>query len=298
MIVRSSPNFRDVLFATRGSILPRILRPLLFMIAVSIAAVLVSHIRPAFLSGLAAMPFTLVGLSLSIFMSFRNTACYDRWWEGRKLWGQLIIACRCFARQVSIVEIDDRAPLLEGLCGFASGLAARLRGNDELAAVARYIEIVGRDTPPNPTDAALTWIGGRCQQLVAAGTIDSIHYSVLEVQLTALAHVQGGCERIKTTPPPFSYSLLLHRTAYAFCLLLPFALAPTLDWWTPLPTFLLSYAFFGLDALGDELSDPFGTDPNDLPLDAMVRTVEREMLHACGRTDLLPMLVARDFILL
>jgi ion channel-forming bestrophin family protein len=298
MIVRGRPSFRDVLVATRGSILPQIAMPLSVMVAVSIAAVLISHRHPALLSDLPAMPFTLVGLSLSIFMSFRNTSCYDRWWEGRKLWGQLIIATRSFARQVSSIEQAERAPLFEGLSAFAAGLAARLRGEDEVAALARHMPQGGWRSAPNPTDAVLADVGRRCRELTKSGRIDAIHYSVLEVQLTELSHVQGGCERIKNTPLPFSYSLLLHRTAYAFCLLLPFALAPSLQWWTPLPTFLVSYAFFGLDALGDELSDPFGTDQNDLPLDSMVRIVERELLHAAGHVDLPPPVEATNFILL
>jgi ion channel-forming bestrophin family protein len=298
MIVRGRPSFRDVLFATRGSILPSIIRPLLAILVISILAVIVAHQRPALLAGLSAMPFTLVGLSLSIFMSFRNTACYDRWWEGRKLWGQLIITTRSFARQVSTLDPAERAALLETLCGFVAGLAARLRGADEQAAIAGHVALGDWAGAPNPTDAALMLVGRRCRQLADTGVIDAIHYSVLETQLTELGHVQGGCERIKTTPLPFSYSLLLHRTAYAFCLLLPFALAPALDWWAPLPAFLVSYAFFGLDALGDELSDPFGTDANDLPLDAMVRLVERELLHAAGHVTLPPPLVARDFVLL
>jgi putative membrane protein len=86
--------------------------------------------------------------------------------------------------------------------------------------------------------------------------------------------------------------LLLHRTALLFCLLLPFALAPTLGWWTPLLVLIVSYTFFGLDALGDQLEDPFGTDDNDLPLDAMVRTIERELLFAMGRAELPPPLTA------
>jgi ion channel-forming bestrophin family protein len=298
MIVRGRPTFRDVLFAMRGSILPSIIRPLLAILAVSVIAVLVSHHQPAFLAGLSAMPFTLVGLSLSIFMSFRNTACYDRWWEGRKLWGQLIITARSFARQVGTLDPAERALLLESLCGFAAGLAARLRGADEPAEIARHVAPGAWVAAPNPTDAVLAMVGRRCRELADAGAIDPIHYSVLERQLTELGHVQGGCERIKNTPLPFSYSLLLHRTAYAFCVLLPFALAPVLDWWAPVPAFLVSYAFFGLDALGDELSDPFGTDRNDLPLDAMVRLVERELLHAAGHETLPAPLVARDFVLL
>jgi ion channel-forming bestrophin family protein len=298
MIIRGSPSFRDVFFAVRGSILRKILGPLLIMIAASIAAVLVVGAQPAAFAHLAAIPFTLVGLSLSIFMSFRNTTCYDRWWEGRKLWGQLIISTRCFARQASVLEPSVRDSLLEGLCAFASGLAAKLRGRDEYAAIAAHVADSGCAGSPNPTDAVLTLVGRQCRGLIASGALDSILYGLLEQCLAELSQVQGGCERIRTAPLPFSYSLLLHRTAYAFCLLLPFALAPSLGWWTILPTFLLSYAFFGLDALGDELSDPFGTEPNDLPLDAMVRLIEREMLYAMGRRDLPPPLAAENYVLL
>jgi putative membrane protein len=298
MIVRGSPGFRDVFFAVRGSILRKILRPLLLMTLASIAAVITVGAQPAGFSQLAAIPFTLIGLSLSIFMSFRNTTCYDRWWEGRKLWGQLIVSTRCFARQVATLEPLTRDALLAGMCAFAAGLAAKLRGCDEQAAIAVHVSRSDWHDAPNPTDTVLISVGRQCRALIASGVLDSVLYGHLEHQLAELSQVQGGCERIRMTPLPFSYSLLLHRTAYAFCLLLPFALAPSLGWWTLLPTLLLSYAFFGLDALGDELSEPFGTEPNDLPLDAMVRLIEREMLHAMGRHDLPPPLAARDYVLL
>jgi ion channel-forming bestrophin family protein len=170
------------------------------------------------------------------------------------------------------------------MCAFAAGLAAKLRGRDEQAAIAAHVSRSDWHDAPNPTDTVLLIsVGRQCRALIASGVLDSVLYGHLEHHLAELSQVQGGCERIRTTPLPFSYSLLLHRTAYAFCLLSPFALAPSLGWWTLLPTFLLSYAFFGLDALGDELSEPFGTEPNDLPLDAMVRLIEREMLHVMGR---------------
>jgi putative membrane protein len=293
MIVRDRPGLRDVLLAMHGSIVPKIAGRLVVLAAISIGAVLLHRSLPAPMGHLSAMPFTLIGLALSIFMSFRNNACYDRWWEARKLWGQLIIASRSFARQIAVLDVDVREPLLSGLCGFAHGLAARLRDSDEAAAIAPWIEAQEEDpAPPNPTDAVLAAVGAQCARLAVGKTISDLHYSVLEVQLTELSHVQAGCERIKTTPLPFTYSLLLHRTALLFCVLLPFALAPTLGWWTPLLVLIVSYTFFGLDALGDQLEDPFGADDNDLPLDAMVRTIERELLSAMGRTELPPPLAA------
>jgi len=288
MIVRDKPALRDVLLALNGSILPKILGRLLVLGAISVGAVILHRYFPEPMGHLSAMPFTLIGLALSIFMSFRNNACYDRWWEARKLWGQLIIASRSFARQTAVLAPDEREPLLSGVIGFAHGLAAKLRGSDEIAAIAPWVAEDGDAPAPNPTDAVLAAIGAQCARLTASAAITPIHYSVLEAQLTELSHVQGGCERIKSTPLPFAYSLLLHRTALLFCLLLPFALAPALGWWTPLLVLIVSYTFFGLDALGDELEDPFGTDDNDLPLAAMARTVERELLHTLGRENLPP----------
>ena len=295
MIVRDRPGLRDVLLAMHGSIVPKIAGRLAVLAAISVGAVLLHRSLPGPMTHLGAMPFTLIGLALSIFMSFRNNACYDRWWEARKFWGQLIIASRSFARQTATLDTEIREPLLSGLCGFAHGLAARLRDGDEAAAIAPWIEAQDEPVPPNPTDAVLAEVGAQCARLVADKALSDIHYSVLEIQLTELSHVQAGCERIKTTPLPFAYSLLLHRTALLFCLLLPFALAPTLGWWTPLLVVIVGYTFFGLDALGDQLEDPFGTDDNDLPLDAMVRTIERELMFAAGRTDLPPPLTANRY---
>lgn len=298
MIVRQSPTLFDILFHLRGSVVPRVAKRLAFMLAVSVGAVwLVPHYPDPF-RHLGAVPFTLIGIALSIFMNFRNSACYDRWWEGRKLWGQMLIETRSFARQTQTLPPAVRTEMVRGLIGFAHGLGARLRGGDEAAAIAPWRDDTApRATPgtpdetpptPNPTDSALRAVGARCLALMQAGALDPIHYAVLERPLSGLSAIQAGCERIKATPLPFAYSLLLHRTAYIFCLLLPFALAQSLGWWTPLPVLVVSYTFFGLDTLGDELEDPFGTDANDLPLDALIRTVEREMLAAAGVADLPP----------
>ncbi len=287
MIVRDRPGLLGIALILHGSIVPKILGRLAVLAVISIGAVLLGRHAPGPMRLLGAAPFTLIGLALSIFMSFRNSACYDRWWEARKLWGELIIATRSFARQTDRLKASEREPLLIGLCAFAHGLAARLRERDEAAAIRPWRP--GRDeAAPNPTDAVLAEVGAACGRLAAGRRISAIHYSVLEARLTEMSHVQAGCERIKSTPTPFAYWLLLHRTAHLFCLLLPFALAPSLGWWTPLLVVFIAYAFFGLDALGDELEDPFGEDDNDLPLDAMVRTIERELLFALGRTDLSP----------
>jgi len=297
MIVRPKPGLREILFAVNGSILPRVGAKLATIAIVSVGAIICAQVRPGVFAQISGIPFTLIGIALSVFMSFRNNACFDRWWEGRKLWGQLIIACRSFARQTSMLDEADRRYMLTALCGFSAALAASLRG---VTAVTPFDDIMpdpDHATAPNPPDAILHEVGRRCLGSMTAGQISPIQYSVLEIELTALSQVQGGCERIANTPVPFAYSLLLHRTAYLFCLTLPFALAGALGWWTLLPVLLVGYTFFGLDALSDQLEDPFGLEPNDLPLDAMVRTVERELLFLLGETDLPPALAPRRHLL-
>ncbi len=296
MIIRPKARLFDVLFALRGSIARHIAARVLFMTVLACGAVIWTEHDPNPLAQLGTAPFTLLGLSISIFMSFRNNACYDRWWEGRKQWGALIIEIRSFAREIATIRSDPaHAHMLRGLCGFAYALAARLRSEDEAAAASPWLSPSPR---PNVTDAVLTEIGMECSRLAEQGVISEWRYTVLEARLVGLSTVQAACERIRNTPLPFAYTLLIHRTAYLFCGLLPFGLAGQLGWITPLLVAIVSYTFFGLDAIGDQLEEPFGREENDLPLDAMVRLVERETLAASGATVLPAPLQPVDYVLL
>lgn len=297
MILRNPPGLTTILFAIRGTMVPRVAGRLSFIALVSIGAVVAAKYHLGIFTQIGATPLTLIGLALSIFMSFRNNASYDRWWEGRKQWGALIIAARSIVRQVALFDEDSRRAVLLGICAFAGGLGARLRHGDEAAAIARWVA-TANPAAPNLTDVVVRDIGVRCQHLLGEGRLHPMQWHALEEQLVALSAVQAACERISNTPVPYAYALLLHRTAYFFCFCLPFALAGTMGWWSVLPSVLVGYTFFGLDALGDQIEDPFGTEPNDLPIDAMVRVIERDMLGALGETDLPPVLEPVGGILL
>jgi putative membrane protein len=298
MIVRPKPNLIGILFSLKGSIAKRIaLRSLLVTLLASVI-VLIETWHPESFSKVNATPFTLLGLSLSIFMSFRNNACYDRWWEGRKQLGQMIIEVRSLIRQTQgLMDADERELLLRELCGFAHGLIARLRLESEPHAIAPWIHDSIDPGHPNIADALLQRIGARCSELAELGRISEWRYTQLEARLVSLSQVQASCERIKSTPLPFPYTLLLHRTIYLFCILLPFAMAEPLGWLTPVFTAIVSYTFFGLDEIGDDLEDPFGFDENDLPCNAILRTLEREVLAALGQTDLPPALEPIEYVL-
>jgi ion channel-forming bestrophin family protein len=283
MIVRTRPNLLTLLFTLRGSILPRVAPKLAGLIAVACAVVWAEARWPErFPITAGVTPFTVVGLALSIFLSFRNNACYERWWEARKHWGSLIGEVRNLARTLPALLPDrEAAPQLRRLSAFAHGLRARLRSLDEAAAVEGRLP--GSDlTGPNPTDSVLAAMTRDLAAAVRAGRLTDIQFGILETRIEALSGVHTACERLASTPLPFAYTLLVYRTAWLYCLLLPVGLTGSLGWVTPLVVALVGYTFFGLDALGDELEEPFGTEPNDLPLDAMVRAVDRIVHHALG----------------
>lgn len=298
MIVRPKPNLIGILFALKGSIAKRIALRCVLVTLLASVIVLVETLQPSYFSKVNATPFTLLGLSLSIFMSFRNNACYDRWYEARKALGTVVTEVRSMIRETQVLEdARARSAILRDLCGFAHALKARLRREDELSAAETWLSQLPPASTSNLPDSLLRQIARQCSDQAQAGRLSEWRYLLLANQLAAITGAQSTCERIKATPLPFPYTLLLHRTSYMFCILLPFAMAEPMGWLTPIFTAIVSYTFFGLDAIGDELEDPFGHDENDLPLSAIVRNIEREILEALGATELPPALEPVDYVL-
>ena len=298
MIVRPKPNLINILSALKGSIAKRIALRSLMVTLLACVIVLVETLHTSFFAKVNATPFTLLGLSLSIFMSFRNNACYDRWYEARKAWGEMIVGIRSMIRETQVIKnANERQVILRNLCGFAHALNARLRSEKELDAACDWLEPMLAGNVPDISGRILIEVGRQCSALGESGAISEWRYTLMASHLTDLTRSQAICERIKHTPLPFAYTLLLHRTTYLFCILLPFAMAEPLGWLAPVFTAIVSYTFFGLDAIGDELEDPFGRDENDLSTDAMVRTIEREVLAALGATQLPPVLEPVDYVL-
>ena len=303
MIIRPRPTTWQLLFILRGSIVPAIATRVIGIGVLAVAVAAVAQAYPLWFAKVSVAPFTLMGLVLSIFLSFRNNACYDRWWEGRKQWGQLIVETRSFARQVNALLADDaprRERLLRGAIGFTHALNARLRGGDVAAALRPWLpaDIHARIAQhASPTDQTLHYLNAELAAALREARLDHFLYPSLAAPLDAMAGIQAACERILATPLPFAYTLLLHRTALLFCVLLPFGLANSLGWATPVLSMLLAYAFFGLDVLGDEMEEPFGLQANDLPLDALTRSIEIELLGSLGHAPLPAPLQPQRYVL-
>jgi putative membrane protein len=284
---------RLMLFTLRGSIIPAIWKRVLGMILLAMLVVVLERQLPHTGVELGAVPLTLMGLTLAIFLGFRNSVAYQRWWDARTMWGELLIVLRNLARQTRCLpdgqSAEQQRQRVHRLIAFAHALRHLLRGSAPAADMARWLspsEAAALAQSPNPPNALLGLIGDSYAALRRDGQLDSILLASIDAQITRMSYVLGGCERIHNTPIPFAYILLLHRTVYMYCLLLPFCLVGSVGWVTPLMVGVLSYTFFGLDALGDQIENPFDRLPNDLALDAMCRTIEISLGELLGDRDL------------
>ena len=301
MIVRDKSNSFALLFAWHGTILPKVLPALSFVVLISTMIVYLSSHHYFTFTAVPAIGFTVFGIILSIFLSFRNTACYDRWWEGRKLWGALIATSRHISRDSHILNVHERRILMYRVMLFTCLLRDRLRNHQQ--SIEYYRDKVDFDEQKfnqltihlNAAQFVLEEIQKSLVKSLRSGEISDIIYQCLNRHIVELGAIQAGCDRILSTPLPYSYSVLLHRTVYCFCLILPFSLESSLGIWTPVIVSLIVYLFLGLDALSSQLEEPFGLQDNDLPLDSITRLIEREMLTSLGEDLLEPVqLVKRN----
>jgi putative membrane protein len=291
MLIRpQNPSVVAILFSVKGTILVTIWPKLLFTVLLSSLVVATERSFHLFHFNLTAVPFTLWGLTLAIALGFRNTVAYQRFWEARTLWGELLVVSRSLARQSLsfLPEQDDaeRRRFSRTLIAFSYALRDHLRSTPRSEDTIRLLAEGEADAalaPAGNLPGALLGLLGRrvARQMREAGAGD-ILLAQMDQQLSRLSYVLGGCERIRNTPIPYPYILMLHRIVHFYCFALPFCLVDSIGWFTPLAVGMLAYTFFGLDALGDQIADPFDTQPNDLPLDAMSRNVEIAVLELLG----------------
>ena len=296
MIVTARLSWLELLLTVRGSIFPKIAGRLAVVTLVSLIATIVYRSSPSTWSAnLTPLPFTLIGFALSIFLGFRNNTSYDRFWEGRKLWGRMVNATRTCSRQVlSMVDIEDRSLterqriLVMGVVAYVHAFRARLRGEDAYEAARPFIpEAWGRpvQASTNPPIRVLQCLSIELGRAAKDGGLDPLHLPALDSTFTEMTAIQGGCERIRNTPIPFAYTALMHRIVGTYCITLPFGILSSVGSMTPFVVILVGYALLGLDAIGDEIEEPFGYDANDLPLSQLSRVIERDLRSSLDDTE-------------
>ncbi|WP_247596825.1 bestrophin family ion channel [Hydrogenophaga sp. PAMC20947] len=278
-----------MLFVRRGSIVHRIVGQQLFIFALSCGVVLAHGQLFAWKVTLNAGPFSLMGVSFAIFLGFRINASYDRFWEARKHWGSLLVEARNLTRHALsfIAPERDVRPFVLGLIGFAATMRNGLRGHSPthgtqgLLPETLQVQLASARSAPS---LVLLWLGQWLGTHRREQGLDPMLAYKMEDSLDKLSLALGSCERIANTPLPFTYSVILHRSVYFYCALLPFGLVDTIGWTTPLVVSFVSYTFFALEALSDEIENPFGTDTNDLALNAMVAGIDASLREMLGET--------------
>jgi putative membrane protein len=289
MIIRPKVNWWSMLFVWRGSIVRKILPQLSIVAGLSVFAVWTAGHMFRHKVPLNSTPFTLTGVSLALFLGFRNSSAYDRWWEGRRLWGSLLNTARSLTRE-ALTMTDGSATtertreFVNLVIAFAYATRDQLRGKAfqhgaELLSVPLAAEVnQARYKPALLLRAMGEWVSQRQRE----GLFGEVTASTFDRNLNELSNVLGGCERIASTPVPFSYSVMIHRVVYFYCALLPFGLVDAIAWMTPVVSLVIAYSFIALDVLASELEMPFDLEENDLPLDTICRTIELSLREMTG----------------
>lgn len=281
MIVTATPRLRDIIL----DVWPTLTALAVWDVAVTIAYIYFPFTAPA-------LPLTLFGTALALFLGFRDNSAYQRWWEGRVLWGAMINASRSLARaaQAFIPTRDDTARDLKRSIvlthvAYVHALRCQLRRQDGADEVRRFLseeEAAPALARTNPANALLDANGRRIAEAKDAGLIDTIQQTQMEAVLVDIANAQGGMERLKNTPLPNQYRFFPTLFTRLFCILLPIGLVETLGLATPVGSTIAGLMFLAVLRIGDDLVDPFANTVHDVPMTAMCRTIEIDLLQGIG----------------
>lgn len=214
---------------------------------------------PSFLS--------ILGIILGLLLVFRTNTAYDRWWEGRKLWGQLVNVSRGLAH-----ALDALLP---------AGHEARTRYAGQLAAypgsLASHLRRPRGEPGPHEPNRVVQELVRGFHGDVRADVLPRETLVALAPLLTAFDDITGACERIRNTPIPFSYSSYIKQFVVLYALVMPFGLVKEFGYGTVIASMFTFFATMGLELLATEIEEPFGTDRNDLPLDDISATIARDV---------------------
>ncbi len=214
------------------------------------------------------------GILLGVLLGFRNLQAYDRWWEARKLWGQLINDTRNLCVKVKTFAAVGEAELQEFgryVVGFAVALRNHLRGGRPLYEVPGFAE-----TKDNPSHVPLYLAAGvyeRLRNWRVAGHLTEINLLVIDPHAKALMDISGACERIRSSPVPLSYRALLRHGTILYLLSAPWFMAEQYGYMGIVLVALLAYFLLGIEMTAEDVEEPFGKDGDDLELTRFCETI-------------------------
>lgn len=232
---------------------------------------------------------SLLGFVISLLLVFRTNTAYDRWWEGRRLWGDLVNNSRNLMLKITAFlpekEKERKKIFAILISNFAFALKEHLRGGykeEELHECASLSFNELRAVKHIPNRISLQ-IYKEADQLVKEGIITEERLLSISDELRSFTNITGACERIRKTPIPYSYSVFIKRIIFIYIVTLPLGLIADLKWATVPIVLFVFYAFAGLELLAEEIEDPFGLERNDLPTEELATTIKKNVNDIAGQ---------------
>lgn len=222
----------------------------------------------------------LLGFVLSLLLVFRTNTAYDRWWEGRKLWGALVNNSRNLAMKLNALlrhnSDDDRKFFNRMIPLFASVLKDHLALETTRLALAAeaHPELDKNKHVPNQVAALMIQ---RAYKMHHEGKISGEELITINNEITSFTDICGACERIKNTPIPFSYSTFVKKFIFTYVLTLPFGFVFILGYWVVPVVIFVFYVLASLEVIAEEIEDPFGGDQNDLPTEKIAANIKKNI---------------------
>lgn len=277
--------FRTIFSLHKGDTVRKLGPTLLGMLVycTAVAYFIIEYVHPGPDSDLKniAIMHSLLGFVISTLLVFRTNTAYDRWWEGRKAWGSLTNNSRNLAIKLAHIlkaeDEEDRAYFRAMIPNYAYALKNHLRGQaqpDELEACPGF-DPASVDTERHQPNQMAMRLFGKLDELYQRGVIRPEHLLVLNAEFQSFTEICGICERIHTTPIPYSYSSFLKKFIALYCLTLPLGYVLSLHYWVIPVVLIVFYVLASLELIAEEIEDPFGVDANDLPTDRMAASIRK-----------------------
>ena len=221
---------------------------------------------------------TTVGFVLSLLLAYRTNTAYDRWWEGRKLWGSLVNNSRNLAIKLSaILESDtDKNYFRKVIPGYASILAKHLSNEEVSQELFEKLNLEVDSVKHKPNQVA-KMIFSKINDLYKSNKITGNQLIILNGEIQAFTDVCGACERIKNTPIPYSYSAFIKKFIFFYVMTLPFGYVFSLGFYVVPVVIFIFYVLASLELIAEEIEDPFGGDENDLPIAKIASNIKKHV---------------------
>lgn len=229
---------------------------------------------------------SLVGFVLSMLLVFRTNTAYDRWWEGRRLWGSFVNNSRNLALKLSVLldEDADKKEFRILISNYVWAAKEHLRGHihiEGLEETENYSHDFFKATKHVPNQI-MKAIYQKIKHLHLIGKLKDEHLIYLNNELQSFTDNMGACERIRNTPIPYAYSLFLKKVIFLYIFTMPIGFVIEFKYWAVPIVSLVFYAFAGIEMIAEEIENPFGTDANDLPTDKIAKTIKENITEILG----------------